>query len=180
MDPDRAPLPYIYLPPVHGIELLSDDLEHEAQMPELHHADSSMGMSGGNVSPHLSWSGVPEGTQSLAVTCFDPDAPTGSGFWHWSVFDLPASTTELPRGAGSGDKAGLPAGAIHARNDAGGLEYVGAAPPQGHGDHRYVFAVHALEVPTLGIDSSASPAAVGFNMTFKTLGRGLLISHFGH
>jgi Raf kinase inhibitor-like YbhB/YbcL family protein len=178
MDPDRPPIPYIYLPPVHGIELTSDDLEHGQRMPDTHHADS-MGMSGDNLSPHLSWSGAPEGTQSFAVTCFDPDAPTGSGFWHWVLFDLPASTTELPRGAGSGDHPGLPAGAIHARNDAGGLEYIGAAPPEGHGDHRYVFAVHAVGIPTLGLDSSASPAYVGFTLTFNTLARGLLIVHHG-
>ncbi len=178
VDPDRPPIPYIYFPPVTGIELTSDDIEHGQRIDDTHHADS-MGMSGDNLSPHLSWSGAPDGTQSFVVTCFDPDAPTGSGFWHWSLFDLPASTTELARGAGSGDQAGLPAGAIHARNDAGGLGYIGMAPPEGHGDHRYVFAVHALGVPTLGIDSSASPAVVGFNMFFNTLGRGVLIAHFG-
>jgi len=138
-----------------------------------------MGMTGGNVSPQLRWSGAPAGTQSYAVTCFDPDAPTGSGFWHWVVFDIPASVTELPRGAGSGDGAGLPSGAIHARNDTGEHGYIGAAPPPGHGDHRYVFAVHALEVPTLGLDASASPAYVGFNLTFKTLARGTIIAVYG-
>jgi len=96
-----------------------------------------------------------------------------------SMFRCTASITELPRGAGSGDQAALPTGAIHARNDAGGLGYIGMAPPEGHGDHRYVFAVHALGVPKLGIDSSASPAVVGFNMFFNTLGRGVLIAHFG-
>src|SRR5947209_11371552 len=120
VDPDRPPIPYVYFPPVPGIELTSDDIEHGQRISETHHADS-MGMSGDNLSPQLSWTGVPDGTQSFAITCFDPDAPTGSGFWHWSVFDIPASTSALPRGAGSGDQAGLPAGAIHARNDAGGL-----------------------------------------------------------
>jgi len=177
MDPDRPPIPYIYLPPVPGLELSSDDLEHGGRVPDTHTADS-MGMDGDNVSPHLTWSDAPEGTQSFAVTCFDPDAPTGSGFWHWVLFDLPASTTELPRGAGSGDMVGLPAGAIHARNDAGGLEYIGAAPPENHGDHRYVFAVHAVSIPTLGLDASASPAYVGFNLTFNTIGRGVLIAHY--
>jgi Raf kinase inhibitor-like YbhB/YbcL family protein len=179
VDPDRPPIPYIYFPPVPGIDLVSNDLEHGGRVPEKHHADSSWGMGGDNVSPHLRWSGAPEGTQSFVVTCFDPDAPTGSGFWHWVLFDVPASTTELPRGAGSGDQVGLPPGAIHARNDAGALEYIGCAPPEGHGDHRYVFAVHALSVPTLGIDSSASPAVVGFNAFFNTIGRGVLIAHYG-
>jgi Raf kinase inhibitor-like YbhB/YbcL family protein len=158
--------------------LTSDDIEHEQRLPETHHADS-MGMTGDNLSPHLRWSGAPDGTQSFAITLFDPDAPTGSGFWHWVLFDVPASTTELPRGAGSGEMVGLPPGAVHARNDAGGLEYIGAAPPEGHGDHRYVFAVHAVGVPVLGADSSASPAWVGFNLTFNTLARGVLIAHHG-
>jgi Raf kinase inhibitor-like YbhB/YbcL family protein len=176
-DPDRPPIPYIYLPPVPGMTLASDDVQNGEQVPETCHADI-MGMAGDNLSPHLRWSGAPEGTQSYAVTCFDPDAPTGSGFWHWVLFDLPASVTELPRGAGSGDNQGLPAGAIHARNDVGELGYIGVAPPEGHGEHRYVFAVHALGIPTLGIDSSAPPAYVGFNLTFNTLARGVLIAHY--
>ena len=174
-DAARPPLPYDHLPPVPELDVTSDDLEDGARLPDAHVADI-MGCTGGNQSPHLSWSGAPEGTQSFAVTCFDPDAPTGSGFWHWVVFDLPPSTTELPRGAGSGDQAGLPAGAIHARNDAGGLEYIGMAPPEGHGEHRYVFAVHALGVPTLGVDEGAPPALVGFNLTFNTLARGVVVA----
>jgi Raf kinase inhibitor-like YbhB/YbcL family protein len=127
----------------------------------------------------LSWREAPEGTKSFAITCFDPDAPTGSGFWHWVVFDLPASTTELPRGAGSGDKVGLPAGAIHARNDAGGLEYIGMAPPEGHGDHRYVFAVHALDVESLDVNDEITPAIAGFNLRFHTIARAVMIPVFG-
>src|SRR5271166_1494422 len=137
------------------------------------------GCAGGNKSPHLKWSGAPAGTQSFALTCFDPDAPTGSGFWHWVLFDLPSSVNELPRGAGSGSMKGLPTGAIHARNDTGGLGYIGAAPPDGHGEHRYVFAVHALGIGKLGLDESATPAFVGFTLTFNTLARGLLIALFG-
>jgi Raf kinase inhibitor-like YbhB/YbcL family protein len=174
----RAPLPYDFLPPAPGLTVTSDDIEHGQVLPALHHADS-MGMTGGNQSPHLRWSGAPAETQSYAVTCFDPDAPTGSGFWHWVVFDIPASVTELARGAGSGDGSGLPSGAVHARNDAGERAYIGAAPPEGHGDHRYVFAVHALGVPTLGLGADASPAYVGFNLTFNTLARGMIVATYG-
>ena len=177
MDPDRPAIPYIYLPPVPGIELTSDDVADGQSVPEAHHADI-MGMNGANLSPHLRWSGAPAETQSYAVTCFDPDAPTGSGFWHWVVFDIPADVTELARGAGKVDGSALPAGAIHARNDTGGLGYVGIAPPDGHGEHRYVFAVHAVGVATLGVDSSAPPAYVGFNLTFNTLARGVLIAKY--
>ena len=172
---DRAPLPYDHLPPVPDLEVASDDLDHGDRLPDAHVADV-MGCTGDNQSPHLSWSDAPEGTQSFAVTCFDPDAPTGSGFWHWVVFDIPADVSELPRGAGSGEKAGLPAGAKHARNDLGANEYIGSAPPPGHGEHRYVFAVHALGVPTLGVDESATPALVGFNLTFNTLARGVIVA----
>jgi Raf kinase inhibitor-like YbhB/YbcL family protein len=176
-DQERAPIPYDVLPPVPSLTVTSDDLEHEEQLPNSHVADI-MGCTGENLSPHLSWSGAPAETQSFAVTCFDPDAPTGSGFWHWVVFDIPADVTELPRGAGCGDMTGLPSGAVHARNDTGALGYVGAAPPPGHGEHRYVFAVHALGVPTLGLDADATPAYVGFNLTFNTLARGVIVATF--
>jgi Raf kinase inhibitor-like YbhB/YbcL family protein len=177
-DTTRPPLPYDFLPPVPELTVVSDDIERGKLLPGEHVADV-MGLTGGNLSPHLRWSGAPAETQSYAVTCFDPDAPTGSGFWHWALFDIPATVAELPRGAGSGDMSGLPAGAIHARNDFGANRYDGAAPPPGHGDHRYVFAVHALRVPTLGLDASAPPAYVGFNLTFNTLARGVIVTVFG-
>jgi Raf kinase inhibitor-like YbhB/YbcL family protein len=174
----RAPLPYDFLPPVPSLTVTSDDIEDGKALPDPHVADI-MGCTGENQSPHLRWSGAPAGTQSFAVTCFDPDAPTGSGFWHWVLFDIPGTVTELPRGAGSGGMAGLPPGAVHARNDTGALGYVGAAPPPGHGDHRYAFAVHALGIPSLGLDASATPAYVGFNLTFNTLARGVIVATFG-
>lgn len=174
----RPPLPYEFLPPVPHLYVTSEDVADEGRLPDAHLADS-MGMTGDNLSPHLRWADAPAETQSFAVTCFDPDAPTGSGFWHWVLFDIPASVGELPRGAGSGSMQGLPEGARHVRNDAGSVGYFGAAPPPGHGEHRYVFAVHALGVPTLGVDESASPALVGFNLTFNTLARGLLVARFG-
>jgi Raf kinase inhibitor-like YbhB/YbcL family protein len=176
-DPTRAPIPYDFLPPVPVLTLTSDDIEDGKRLPNAHVADI-MGCTGDNQSPHLRWTGAPAETKSFAVTCFDPDAPTGSGFWHWVLFDMPATVTELPRGAGSGDMTGLPGGAIHARNDTGAPGYVGAAPPPGHGEHRYVFAVHALGLPTLGLDASATPAFVGFTLTFNTLARGVIVATF--
>jgi Raf kinase inhibitor-like YbhB/YbcL family protein len=176
-DPGSPPIPYDHLPSVPDMTLTSDDLADGTELPNAHVADI-MGATGDNLSPHLRWSGAPPETKSYAVTCFDPDAPTGSGFWHWVLFDIPAGVTELPRGAASGDMQGLPDGALHARNDTGAPGYMGAAPPPGHGEHRYVFAVHALGVPTLGLDADATPAYVGFNVTFNTLARGVIVATF--
>ncbi len=175
----RPPSPYDFLPPVPSLTVASNDFRDGDVLPDAHVADVTMGLSGENVSPHLRWDDGPEGTDSYAVTCFDPDAPTGSGFWHWVMFDIPRTVTELPRGAGSGAMEGKPNGALQARNDTGQLGYVGAAPPSGHGDHRYMFAVHAVGKPSLGLDESATPAYVGFNLTFNTLARGLIVAVFG-
>lgn len=176
--PRRPPLPYEFLPPVPSLTVTSNDFGDGDVLPDSHVADVTMGLSGENLSPHLRWDAGPDGTQSYAVTCFDPDAPTGSGFWHWVMFDIPGSVIELPRGSGNAAMVGKPKGALHARNDTGQLGYVGAAPPPGHGDHRYVFAVHAVGKPSLGLDESATPAFVGFNLTFNTLARGLIIAVF--
>lgn len=168
------PNPYDYLAEVPSFTVTSDDVADGAPIDERHVASPDYGMSGENLSPHLRWEGFPAETKSFAVTCFDPDAPTGSGFWHWVLFDVPASVTELPR-AVTIDGTGPLAGAIEARNDAGGPGYVGCFPPAGHGPHRYVFAVHALGTDSLGIDSSASPAYVGFNCSGNVLARGLIV-----
>ena len=131
----------------------------------------------GNKSPQLSWSGAPEGTKSYTVTCFDPDAPTPSGFWHWVLVDLPADVTSLEAGAASGE---LPGKAFHVRNDAGEAGFTGAAPPQGDQVHRYFFVVHAVGEETLGVDPSASPAVVSFNLAFKTLARAIIHGTYQH
>ncbi|MGW0363650.1 YbhB/YbcL family Raf kinase inhibitor-like protein [Streptomyces sp. NPDC002990] len=167
----RAPLPHDFHPEVPTFTVTSADIAPGADL-----GDAQL-KAGGNVSPHLRWEGFPEGTKSFAVTCFDPDAPTGSGFWHWVLFDLPASVTELPAGAGSGKSEGLPAGAVHARNDYGTKDFGGAAPPAGE-RHRYVFTVYAVDQEKLGPGSDASPAAVGFNLRFHTLGRAQLIAEY--
>ena len=175
---DRPPLPYDFMPGVPSFELHSDDVAHEEMMGENHVFDG-FGMTGGNISPSLAWSGFPAETKSFAVTCYDPDAPTGSGFWHWIVLDIPASVTELPRGAGSGDGSKLPAAAFSVRNDYGTKDFGGAAPPPGD-PHRYVFTVHALSTDHLGVNSDISPAVAGFNLTFATIARASIVPVFGH
>ena len=119
----------------------------------------------GNTSPHLKWSGAPEGTKSYAVTCYDPDAPTGSGFWHWTVANIPADVTELTAGGP------MPAGAVEGRTDYGEPGFGGAAPPAGHGPHRYIFTVFAVDVEKLDVTADNSGAVFGFNLHFHTLAR---------
>ncbi len=131
---------------------------------------------GKNVSPALAWTGAPKGTKSFAVSIYDPDAPTGSGFWHWWVADLPADTTGLPKGAGSG--TGLPAGAIQVRNDFSAIGYGGPCPPKGR-PHHYQITVYALDVDKLGVDANASPAVVGFNVHAHTLAKATLTGLYG-
>ncbi|GAA1241294.1 YbhB/YbcL family Raf kinase inhibitor-like protein [Kitasatospora nipponensis] len=168
----RPPLPHDFQRPVPAFTVTSTDVPDGGTLAE------SQVLAGGNVSPQLSWSDFPAETRSFAVTCFDPDAPTGSGWWHWVLFDLPVDTTELPTGAGSGDFEGLPAGAVHARNDYGTKNFGGAAPPPGHGPHRYVFTVHALSVEKLGLDADTSPAAIGGTLGFLAVGRGTVMAEY--
>ena len=137
-------------------------------------ASYGFGCGGGNASPHLAWADVPEGAKSFAVTCFDPDAPTGSGFWHWVVVNIPAGVRELPRGVGS-PNAALPAGALEVRTDFGAPGYGGPCPPEGDHPHRYLFTVHAVNVETLPVTADTSAAVVGFNLHFATLAKATLM-----
>ena len=111
---------------------------------------------------------------------YDPDAPTTAGFWHWAVFDIPADVTALASDAGNGADGALPAGATTLRNDAGLARFLGAAPPEGHGDHRYYIAVHAVDVPTLEVGPDASPALLGFNLFMHAKARGVIVALYGH
>lgn len=139
--------------------------------------DYGFGCGGGNKSPHLRWSGAPAGTKSFAVTCFDPDAPTGSGFWHWVVVNIPATVSELAEGAGS--KGGqLPAGALQIRTDFGAPGYGGPCPPEADHPHRYFFTVFAVQVETLAVNADTSAAVVGFNLHFNTLEKAEIMGLF--
>lgn len=136
------------------------------------------GCTGGNKSPQLSWSGAPEGTQSFAVTCYDPDAPTGSGFWHWVVANIPANVTNLPAGAGDPASGLMPAGGLEVRTDFGKPGYGGPCPPQGANIHRYIFTVHAVGLKELPVTADTSAAIVGFYLNFNTLAKASLIGLF--
>lgn len=125
------------------------------------------GCAGSNKSPQLSWSGAPDGTKSFALTCYDPDAPTGCGFWHWVVVNIPPDVTTLPLGASSGD--GMPAGALQTRTDFGAPGYAGPCPPEGDHPHRYVFSLHAVSADSLPVDADTSAAVIGFQLHFNTL-----------
>ena len=166
-----APNPYDYLPATESFSVTSADVTDGAPLKDDQVAEH------GNTSPQLSWEGAPEGTKSYVVTCFDPDAPTPSGFWHWNLVDLPADVTSLDAGAAAGD---LPGKAFHVRNDAGEAGFTGAAPPQGDHPHRYFFVVHAVGEDTLGVDADASNAVVSFNLAFKTLGRAIIHGTYQH
>jgi Raf kinase inhibitor-like YbhB/YbcL family protein len=169
--------PYADLPQVPAFTLTSESVTHNRPLDPAQ-ASGMMGAGGKDESPQLSWSGFPDGTKSFAVTVYDPDAPTASGFWHWSVANLPVTTTSLPAGAGTDGSGMLPEGAVQLRNDGGFAGFVGAAPPQGHGPHHYHVVVHALGVESLDISPEASPAYLGFNLFSSTIGRARLIGTF--
>lgn len=157
--------------------LTSTHIADQQTLP-LRFVHSAMGAGGQNVSPDLAWSGAPEGTQSYALTMYDPDAPTGSGWWHWVVYDIPASATGLVMGAGAAGGAALPAGAKLGRTDFGTAEYGGAAPPPGHRPHRYIFTLYALNTGKLDVPPDASAAMVGFSIHFAKLAQAQLTATY--
>jgi len=158
-----------------AFRLMSEDLKDGGQLA-LAQVYNGMGHHGGNTSPQLSWADPPAGTQSFALTLFDPDAPTGSGWWHWLVANIPADCSSLPRGAGSG-QAALPRGAVMARNDYGSSDFGGAAPPPGPA-HRYIFTLYALKVGHIEVDSHSSGAKVGFMVNMNRLATATLTAHY--
>jgi Raf kinase inhibitor-like YbhB/YbcL family protein len=171
MDLERpaAPNPYDFLPPVPSFTVTSGAFSDGEAVPSAH------ALGGRNVSPPLAWSGAPEGTRGYVVTCFDPDAPTPSGFWHWTVIGIPADITELPENAGAEGGARLPEGAFHVVNDYGQKAFGGCAPPAGDIPHRYLFVVHALDTDDLGIDDTVTATAAAFNTVMHTLARAQVV-----
>lgn len=156
--------------------LTSADVGGQATMRQVF---NGFGCTGENISPQLSWSAAPEGTKSYAVTVYDPDAPTGSGWWHWLAFDIPATTKGLPPGSGTPGKPGMPDGAIQSRTDYGVPGYGGPCPPPGHGPHQYMVTVYALKTDKLGLDANAMPAVVGYTLNSQMLAKASIVFYYG-
>lgn len=166
--------PYDALPNVPRFALRSNDI-HDSLPLALDQMSASAGYGGRDVSPHLYWSGFPPETKSFAVTVLDVDAPTCSGFWHWAVANIPVSVTTLPTGAGNLERSGLPLDAVQLVNDAGLRSFVGAAPPPGHGAHRYFFVVHAVDIERLEVSQDTRPAWLGFQLFIHSIGRACIV-----
>lgn len=161
--------------------LKSPDIAPGAKIADKH-VFKGFGCAGGNVSPARQWSGAPAGTKSFAITVYDPDAPTGSGWWHWVVFNIPANVTQLEQGAGDPSGAKLPAGTVQSRTDFGAPGYGGPCPPQGSSakkPHRYIFTVHALKVQKLDLGPDASGALVGYMLNANALGKASFTGRYG-
>ena len=156
--------------------LQSSELEGQLSMKQVF---NGFGCTGENLSPALSWKNAPKGTKSFALTVYDPDAPTGSGWWHWVVFNLPATVTSLPSDAGNTAKALMPKGAVQSLTSYGKGGFGGACPPAGDRAHRYLFTVYALDVETLPLDSGAMPAFVGYMLNAHAIEKASLISYYG-
>lgn len=163
--------PYEMLPAVPSFTVESDQFVDGAAMPV------ELTGEGSDTSPSLRWHGFPEETKGFLVSCFDPDAPTPAGFWHWTVVGLDADTTELEVGAGA-DDVSLPVGAFHLRNDGTDHAYMGPMPPEGDRPHRYYFAVHALDTDELDLDSDASATRAAFTLLPHLLARGVLVGTY--
>ena len=158
--------------------LEADSFRHGQTLPKAH-VFSGFGCDGGNLSPALSWGPLPPGTRSVAITVFDPDAPTGSGWWHWIAYDIPDTTTQLAQDGGAAGGHNLPAGAKMARNDFGVMGYGGACPPPGARPHRYIFTVHALKVPRLQVPADASAALISYSINSNRIGSARLMALYG-
>jgi len=160
------------------IKVTSPDFRNGATITNRH-VFSSFGCSGENVSPEIRWGRLPKGTRSVAVTVYDPDAPTGSGWWHWVVYNIPPKVHSLPEGVGTKDGKGLPAGAVQGVTDFGAPGYGGPCPPKGDRPHHYIVTVYALKTSKLSVGPGASPAQIGYFIHFATLAKGRLVGRYG-
>jgi Raf kinase inhibitor-like YbhB/YbcL family protein len=158
--------------------LESAEVKPGAKIPEAQ-VFNGFGCSGGNVSPSLQWKNPPAGTKSFAITLYDPDAPTGSGWWHWVMFDIPADVTSLYLGVGNPASGQTPKGAVQSRTDFGKPGYGGPCPPKGDKPHRYIFTVYALKVDKIDADSEASGAVVGLMLNANKLGKASFTATYG-
>jgi Raf kinase inhibitor-like YbhB/YbcL family protein len=161
-----------------GFKLTSADLPANSTV-KAEQVFNSFGCTGNNVSPALSWSDAPAATKSFALTVYDPDAPTGSGFWHWVVANIPVSTTSLAKNAGDMKSDAAPKGALQIKSDYGTPGYGGPCPPKGDKPHHYIFTVFAVDVDRLPIDENVSAAVVGFNLHFHTLAKASFTARYG-
>jgi Raf kinase inhibitor-like YbhB/YbcL family protein len=160
-----------------GFTLMSPDIAEGARIAEAQVFDG-FGCKGSNISPALSWRNPPAGTKSFALLVHDPDAPTGSGWWHWIVYNIPASVSSLPKGAGDPTRKLMPAGVVQGRTDFGTPGYGGPCPPPGK-PHRYYFMLYALKVATLDVPADATAALIGFNVNAHSLGKAQLMGLYG-
>jgi hypothetical protein len=162
-----------------ALTLTSPDIKPNATIAD-EQIFNSFGCSGKNISPALNWSGAPKGTKSFAINIYDPDAPTGSGFWHWVVFNIPADATSLPKGAGDPKGGGMPTGVVQSRTDYGTPGYGGPCPPKGDKPHHYNISIFALDIDKIDADANTSAAVVGFNLHFHTLAKATRTGVWGH
>ncbi len=155
--------------------LMSNDIHGQLTEKQVF---SGFGCDGKNVSPHLVWENVPKGVKSFAVTVYDPDAPTGSGWWHWIIFDIPKETRQLVTGAGNLEKKLAPKESVQSRTDFGAPGFGGACPPRNDKPHAYIFTVFAVDVDKLGLDAGASPALVGFTLNQHAIAKASIIAYY--
>ena len=160
-----------------GLSLESKDMKGQLSLNEVF---DGFGCTGKNISPELSWDNAPEGTKSFALTVYDPDAPTGSGWWHWLVLNIPKDVTSLQAGAGDKSNKLIPTGSVQNINDYGFAGFGGACPPKGDISHQYIFTVHALDVERLSLDGKQSAAIAGYNINVHTIQKASLIVYYGH
>lgn len=158
--------------------LASKDIKAGATL-SINQVFNGFGCSGNNISPELHWSHIPEGTKSLALTVYDPDAPTGSGWWHWVVYNLPVSTSALAAGAGTVDGSKLPSGTAQGRTDFGAPGFGGACPPAGDKPHRYIFTLFALKADKLDIPEGATAALIGYMINANLIEKASFTAYYG-